>query len=160
MFGWNEFKTMHCLDTGTQSVTMQHISSTDISAEDFHPPSACILPLKAVSSFSSSLWLTYSWVVWGFFCNCLGHSLWKVNLHFLPVAIPFSLKLSIKGLETPLWQASVCHTDTLSPSNYWHGLWCSEELSWGDKIWINLYYLLLIWLTILLPLCSNAVKWQ
>lgn len=32
---------------------MQHISSKDIPAEDFHPPSVCALPLKAVSSFSS-----------------------------------------------------------------------------------------------------------
>lgn len=39
------------LDTGMQSVTMQHISSKDIPVEDIHPPSVCVLPPKAVSSF-------------------------------------------------------------------------------------------------------------
>lgn len=69
---------MHGLDTGMQSVTMQHISSKDIPVEGFHLPCVCVLPPKAVSSFSSvfsssSLWLTYSKV---FDSQLLGGRLW------------------------------------------------------------------------------------
>lgn len=63
---------MYGLDTGMQYVTMQHISSKDILVEDFHPPSLCILPPKAVSFFplsSASHRLSHSWVL---ICSCLG----------------------------------------------------------------------------------------
>lgn len=82
-----------------QSVTMQHISSKDIPAEDFHPPSVCALPLKAVSSFSS---VSSSSHISGFLIpSCLRGvgGVWKMNIRFLPDAVLLAFILTA---EAPL----------------------------------------------------------
>jgi len=132
---------MHRLDTGMQSVTMQHISWNG-PAEDFHPPSVYILSLKANPSFSSlSSSSSPSHIFLGFwFAAAWGASV-ESKYAFSPSCYPFCLNIDCKRLRgtftTRISMPHIlCHT---SPSlcSYWHGLWCSKELLRGDKACIE-----------------------